>query len=99
MALGLLCYGCYGKLPEVIYLTLNYMWRNDFFPTQGHPGIAAHDPTRRTNERVRADTSAADLTLQTTAIRSETRKRMQQQAKSGTQQPLLRGADMQSSQE
>jgi len=26
-------YGCYGRLPEVIYLTVNYMWRNDFFPT------------------------------------------------------------------
>jgi len=26
-------YGCYGRLPQVIYLTVNYTWRNDFFPT------------------------------------------------------------------
>jgi len=64
---------------------------------QVHPGHAANDPARRTNEGVRAYSSAGDLRLQTTAIPSETRKRMQQQAKGATQQPLLRGADMQSS--
>jgi len=67
--------------------------------SQVHPGRAVHDPARPTNERVRAYTSAGDLRLQTTAIHSETRKRMQQLAKGATQEPLLRGADMQSSQE
>jgi len=67
--------------------------------SQVHPGRAAHDPARRTNERVRACTGAGDLRLRTTVIHSENRKRMQQQAKGATQQPLLWGADMQCGQE
>jgi hypothetical protein len=39
-----------------------------------HPRRAPHDHARRTNERVRACTGAGDLILQTTAIRSETRR-------------------------
>jgi len=67
--------------------------------SQVDPGRAARDPARCTNERVRAYTGAGDLRLQTTAIRSETRKRVRQQAEAATQQPLLRCADMQGSQE
>jgi len=40
-----------------------------------------------------------DYRVQTTAIRRETSKRLQQQAEGATQQPLLRGTNMGSSQE
>jgi len=40
------CYGYYRRLLDVIYLTVNYTWRNDFFPTES--GM------QRSKERARA---------------------------------------------
>ena len=45
--------------------------------SQVHPGLADDDPAGRTNKRVRAHTISCDIRLQTTAIHSESSKRMQ----------------------
>jgi len=44
------CYGCYRRLPEVIELTVNYTWRNDFFPMQDHKCNYDYIPDVLTNE-------------------------------------------------
>jgi len=67
--------------------------------SQIYPGRAAHDPTGSINERLRAYTRARNLRLQTTAIRSETSKRVQQQVKEASPKPLFRDAGMQSSED
>ena len=72
---------------------------DEILPQQTPPsGRAADDPAGRTNERVRAYTGAGNPGLQTTAIHSETSKRMQYQAEGATPQPLLWCTDMQSDQ-
>jgi len=66
--------------------------------SQVYPGRAADNPAGHPNETVRAYASAGNPRLQTTAICSETSKRMQWQAEGATPQPLLRRTDMQSNQ-
>ena len=49
--------------------------------SQHHPGRAAHDPARFTNEKVRAYTGAGGRRFKTKAICSEARKRVEWKAK------------------
>ena len=62
--------------------------------SQIRPGRAAHDPMGGINERVRAHTRTCNRRLQTTTIRSETSKRMQQENEGAAQRPFFRHTDM-----
>jgi len=37
--------GCYGRLLEVILLTINYAWLNDFFPTEVEKAFTTKNDT------------------------------------------------------